>query len=128
MTMQPGQALVALPKSCLLNASTISSSYPSDLVTQLTAIQLICLHLCLNRRADDRSITTGKESYGEYIDTLPQTFETVPLWDVHTSSDSVWRRMESKGLIPISALRKANDVERRFQKDWQASKVRLQSQ
>ncbi|KAI0273614.1 hypothetical protein BC834DRAFT_966115 [Gloeopeniophorella convolvens] len=112
----PRQApLFTLPGSAKLNARTLAH-YPNS--KQLTATQLIALHLLLFRP------TVGKESddrlFGPYISILPRDFGSHPLtWIVHRTLGAASREESTLlDLLPPSTLAALGSLEERFWKDW----------
>lgn len=91
--------------------------------TELSAVQLISLHLCLHRPQGDGE--SADALFGPYIDVLPREFDSHPLtW-------SVERRVLAKDnrdlvkynlldLLPPSADSALRQIEQRFWDDWKA--------
>ena len=120
--LQPRECLVKLPSKSLLNLATLAPLYPASIRDNLTANQLLPLHIALYRRQTykHQSSSTSPETFIAYIQTLPQDFSTVPLWREKTGC-SVWQRLERKDnrLLPEGLRAKAKDVSKRFTADWE---------
>lgn len=119
---QPEQVLIQLPHSSLLNKATISPLYPSIKPDQITAYQLLAIHLSLNRHKT--SFAKGHpEAYIPYMRTLPQDFDTVPLWR-EVVKDAAWSRLsQTEGVLPYGLKAATTEVSQKFWKDWTAVQV-----
>lgn len=101
-----------------MNSATVSPLYNAVLVKQLSAIQLLCLHLSLHRYSTTSS-SADIEDFVPYIRTLPQDFSTVPLWrEVVKDQDWATVLKEEPSVIPPGLLAAMEDVSKRFWKDW----------
>lgn len=128
------QPLVAIPRAALFNRTTIAPLYPVELVESLTGNQLLCLHLCLYRRASleraaDLQGVVGEaspakqsqETFAPFIASLPREFGTVPLWSEVCGERDIWQHIRDANLLPEGLKTKAADVKRRFDRDWHAT-------
>lgn len=132
--MQPRECLVKLPSKSLLNLATLVPLYPVSIRDNLTANQLLPLHIALYRHQayGHQSSSSTHETFTAYIQTLPQDFSTVPLWREKTGC-KIWQRLEKpdSGLLPEGLRAKTEDVSKRFTSDWEkvqhvwASRARL---
>ena len=132
--MQPRKCLVKLPSKSLLNLATLAPLYPVSIRDNLTANQLLPLHIALYRHSayDHQSSSSTPETFTAYIQTLPQDFSTVPLWREKTGC-KIWQRLgrQDGRLLPEGLSAKTRDVSKRFTSDWEtvqhvwASRARL---
>ena len=120
--LQPREYLVKLPSKSLLNLATLAPLYPPSIGDNLTANQLLPLHIALYRHQayEHQSSSPSPETFTAYIQTLPQDFSTVPLWREKTEC-KIWQRLvrKDKRLLPEGPRAKTEDVSKRFASDWE---------
>ncbi|VDB82967.1 unnamed protein product [Peniophora sp. CBMAI 1063] len=119
-SVEPNTPLFTLPARAKLNARTLRPLYPK---TELSAVQLISLHLCLHRPREDEE--SADALFGPYIDVLPRDFDSHPLtWSVQRRVLSDDNRDLVKynllDLLPPSVDAALRQIESRFWNDWKA--------
>ena len=110
-----------------MNARTLRPLYAK---TELTAVQLISLHLCLHRPHEDGRSTDVH--FAPYIDVLPREFDSHPLtWLVNRtlSSGGPGNVLEYDllSMLPPSVDVALKQIEARFEDDWKAVETHVQS-
>ncbi|KAG2368530.1 hypothetical protein BDR07DRAFT_1390874 [Suillus spraguei] len=101
-----------------MNVRTLKSLYPTSGPTPLTAMQMISLHLYINRpHGNEDSLDPH---YGPYISTLPREFDSHPLtWIVRSKSgtDSEFVGIPLLGYLPPSVHASLDKLHDRFCQD-----------
>lgn len=119
--LQTGDLLVSIPRKALLNRSTLAPYYSQAILNTLSTIRLICLHLCkycILARED--SLKAAEHPFAEYIESLPESFDSVPLQHAFDDSSTSWANWQTAGLIPSGLKVKADDVYKRCNDDYEA--------
>jgi len=110
---KPSTKLFRIPAKALINSRTLASSYPGH---KLTAVQLVSLHLALNRPQD--LLLDSKDSlFGPYLSTLPRDFSFHPLYWLVVESN---RDVNQPVNFPPSVQRSLEEIRVRFDEDWKA--------
>lgn len=116
--------LFAVPPQALMNIRTLKSLYPTSGPTPLTAIQMISLHLYINR--PHGSEDSLDPHYGPYISTLPRQFDSHPLtWIVRSKSGMESGGAPLLGYLPPSVHASLVKLHDRFCQDWAAVRAYL---
>ncbi|KIK38672.1 hypothetical protein CY34DRAFT_376358 [Suillus luteus UH-Slu-Lm8-n1] len=120
----PSSLLFAVPPQALMNIRTLKSLYPTSGPTPLTAVQMISLHLYINRpHGNEDSLDPH---YGPYISTLPREFDSHPLtWIVQSKSGMESGGAPLLGYLPPSVHASLVKLHDRFYQDWAAVRAYL---
>ncbi|KZV64940.1 SET domain-containing protein [Peniophora sp. CONT] len=118
--IEPNAPLFTIPARAKLNAHTLRPMYPN---VELSAVQLISMHLCLHRPREEKDSTNAL--FGPYIDVLPREFESHPLtWSVKRKVQANDNRdlieYNLLDMLPPSADAALRQIESRFWDDWKA--------
>ncbi|KAF5365607.1 hypothetical protein D9758_003298 [Tetrapyrgos nigripes] len=110
-TCPPSSPLFAVPQSAMMNIKTLSPHYPSG----LTAVQLISLHLMLNRPEQDQD--SLDPLFGPYISILPRNFDFHPLMQLVKKANHSQELLDQLTPSSAQALEK---LAARFSADFDA--------
>ncbi|KAG2349924.1 SET domain-containing protein [Suillus weaverae] len=120
----PSSLLFAVPPQALMNIRTLKSLYPTSRPTPLTAVQMISLHLYINRPHGGED--SPDPHYGPYISTLPREFDSHPLtWIVRSKSGMESGGAPLLGYLPPSVHASLVKLHDRFCQDWAAIRAYL---
>lgn len=120
----PSSLLFAVPPQALMNIRTLKTLYPTSGPTPLTAMQMISLHLYINR--PHGSEDSLDPHYGPYISTLPRQFDSHPLtWIVRSKSGMESGGALLLGYLPPSVHASLIKLHDRFCQDWAAVRAYL---
>lgn len=106
---------------------TLRHIYPQSLLQDLTAFQLLSLHLALHRSLQPCPTNPKTELWLPFIATLPKEFPELPLWWMAKDPNS----RECKTVMQLLANSPArfqevcHKVAERFAADWEATKAVL---
>lgn len=107
-----------------MNIRTLKSLYPTSGPTPLTAMQMISLHLYINRPHGSEDSLDPR--YGPYISTLPRQFDSHPLtWIVQSKSGKESGGAPLLGHLPPSVYASLVKLHDRFCQDWAAVRAYL---
>ncbi|KAG0707784.1 hypothetical protein DFH29DRAFT_597776 [Suillus ampliporus] len=120
----PSSLLFGVPPQVLMNIRTLKSLHPTSGSTPLTAIQMISLHLYINRPRGSEDSPDPR--YGPYISTLPREFDSHPLtWLVRSKSDMESGDVPLLSYLPPSVRASLIKLHDRFCQDWAAVRAYL---
>lgn len=102
-----------------MNILTLSQYYSclDEKNIQLTATQLISLHLFLHRPA--ANVSSSDPLFGPYISVLPRDFSSHPLvWTIARAMRKTCNSDRLLDILPPATRSALNSVEKRFWDDW----------
>merc|ERR1711939_863279 len=91
--MAPGETLLEVPFSTMLNKRSLAELLPSALVSQLTATQLCSLYIARWLQSKDSS-----DPFAPFLRSLPTAFPTTPLsWSLSAATPGELRKVYDLG-------------------------------
>lgn len=104
---------------------TLRHVYPQQFLQDLTAFQLLSLHLALHHDLQPCSTNPKTELWLPFIATLPKEFPELPLWwmSKDPSSKIYMTMMQLLANSPARFQEVCNTVAQRFAADWESTKT-----